>query len=244
MSKPVLSTLQNGLRVVEQLSKGAAQASDIAQRLDLQKQTAYRILVTLRAEGWVVGPDHRDEYRLSGTFWSMASSVLLTDGSRFAFHGLVDQVRENTAETVHLAIYLGHNEVLYIDKRDGTQPLRSYTELGGRSPATAVATGKTLLAYQDPVEIDMICQTGLVAYTPQTIVNVDVFRAELEHIRQQGYAINRGEWRADIGGIAVPLMDLDGRVRAALGVSGPKDRVLRRLDTYAEALFTARDGLR
>ena len=241
MNKLVLSTLQNGLRVVQQLTHGAWQTSDIAERLGLQKQAVYRILVTLRAEGWVVGPDHREEYRLSGVFWSMSSSILLNDASRFIHRGLVDRVRESTAETVHLAIYIGSNEVLYVDKRDGTQPLRSYTELGGRSPATSVATGKALLAHQASAEIDMICEGGLVEYTPRTIVDTNAFRAELEAIQSQGYAINRGEWRADVGGIAVPLRDSDGRVRAALGVSGPVERVLERLGRYTEALLSARD---
>lgn len=244
MHKPVLSTLQKGLKVIQQLTQGACQVWDIAQTLGLQKQTVYRILVTLRGEGWVVGPDHRDEYRLSGVFWSTASTVLLDDASRFIYRGLVDRVRESTAETVHLAIYLGYNEVLYVDKRDGTQPLRSYTELGGRSPASSVATGKTLLAQQESAEIDMICEGGLVQYTPRTIVDVGVFRAELETILDRGYAINRGEWRADVGGVAVPLTGSDGQVHAALGISGPVERVLERLGPYTEALFLARDGER
>lgn len=237
----VLSTLKNGLQVVELLTHGPSQVGYIADRLGLQRQSAYRILVTLRSEGWVAGPDHRDEYRLSGTFWSLTSSILLDDTSRFIYREVVNRVRENTAETVHLAIYIGQNEVLYIDKRDGTQPIRSYTALGGRSPAAAVATGKTLLAYQDPTEVDDICSSGLVSYSPRTIVDSAEFRSELQSILEQGFALNRGEWRADVGGIAVPLSDSNGRVHAALGVSGPVDRVMKFRESYTEALFSARN---
>jgi DNA-binding IclR family transcriptional regulator len=46
-----------------------------------------------------------------------------------------------------------------------------------------------------------------------------------EAIRRQGYAVNRGEWRESVGGCAAPIFDPAGGVIAAIGVSGPIERL-------------------
>ena len=51
---------------------------------------------------------------------------------------------------------------------------------------------------------------------------------ELDRVRQQGYAVNRGEWRASVWGIAAPVFDERQRVVAALGISGPAERIRAR----------------
>jgi DNA-binding IclR family transcriptional regulator len=61
-------------------------------------------------------------------------------------------------------------------------------------------------------------------YTPQTVVGKDAFAKELQRIRQRGYAINRGEWEAEIGAVAAPVFDADGQVVASIGVIMPLNR--------------------
>jgi DNA-binding IclR family transcriptional regulator len=47
---------------------------------------------------------------------------------------------------------------------------------------------------------------------------------ELETIRREGYAVNRGEYRAEVGGIAMPLRLADGTTIAAFGFCVPRFR--------------------
>jgi DNA-binding IclR family transcriptional regulator len=61
-------------------------------------------------------------------------------------------------------------------------------------------------------------------YTERTVVEGVKLRAELTRIRNQGYAVNRGEWRADIGGVAAPVYDRSGVVIGAIGVTIPLSR--------------------
>ena len=44
-------------------------------------------------------------------------------------------------------------------------------------------------------------------------------------MRQQGYAVNRGEWRETVGGLAAPIFDAHRRPLAAIGISGPVERL-------------------
>src|SRR3546814_10258755 len=46
----------------------------------------------------------------------------------------------------------------------------------------------------------------------------------MKEIRRSRIAINRGEFRADVHGVAAPIFDRIGNAVAAIGVSGPAHR--------------------
>ncbi|MFX7820791.1 IclR family transcriptional regulator C-terminal domain-containing protein, partial [Acinetobacter baumannii] len=43
--------------------------------------------------------------------------------------------------------------------------------------------------------------------------------------RVQGFAVNKGEWRDSVCGLAAPIRDASGSVIAAVGISGPAERL-------------------
>jgi DNA-binding IclR family transcriptional regulator len=57
--------------------------------------------------------------------------------------------------------------------------------------------------------------------------------------RRAGYAVNRGEWRASVWGIGAPVFDRHATVIAAVGISGPRERVEPNIDAFAEAVCAA-----
>ena len=62
----------------------------------------------------------------------------------------------------------------------------------------------------------------------------------MARIRAAGFATNRGEWRVSVWGVAAPLHGPDGSVVAAVGVSGPAERVRgARLKTLGTEVVTA-----
>jgi DNA-binding IclR family transcriptional regulator len=75
-------------------------------------------------------------------------------------------------------------------------------------------------------------ERGLERYTSRTCTDRRRFVAELETIRERGYAVNRGEWRSEVGGVAAPLRDHDGSVIAALGACGPVDDFSEKKSAY------------
>lgn len=56
-------------------------------------------------------------------------------------------------------------------------------------------------------------------------LSIKALDAEMKRILDNGYAINLGEYRADVGGLAAPIFDSEGKVVAALGISGPLSRL-------------------
>ncbi|MCY7309045.1 MAG: hypothetical protein LH632_23540 [Rhodoferax sp.] len=63
------------------------------------------------------------------------------------------------------------------------------------------------------------------SHSPRTITKPAEFLREMEKVRAQGYAVNRGEWRQSVGGCAAPIFDPAGGVIASIGLSGPIDRL-------------------
>lgn len=210
---------------------------ELSRAVALPRQTTYRLVRTLVELGWAQREPTTDTYSLTSRVWSLGvRSFQLTD-ARDELSPAVHQLADEYGETVHLGAYES-GYVVYIDKADGSDPIRAYSQLGGRAPAYCVATGKALLAYQPDHERDQV-MSHLSAHSPRTIVDPDKMSAELDQIRQRGYAINSGEWRATVGGIAVALRDPSGQVVAGLGFSGPVERIIDRKQTLLDALTLA-----
>jgi IclR family transcriptional regulator, KDG regulon repressor len=236
-----LNTLANGLRVLEHLVQRPMSMRELAAAVALPRQTTYRIVATLISEGWV---DRDGEtYRASPRMWSLAAESFSLTDLRDVLAGTVRRLADEHGESVHLAVY-DRGSVVYIDKADGSHPVGSYTTLGGRAPAYCVATGKLLLAHADATTVEQLIAQGLEQHSPLTLTQPDALRLELERVRADGYAVNRGEWRLGVGGVAVPVLSPFNEVVAALGFSGPSDRILARLDELVLALreATGADG--
>ena len=124
---------------------------------------------------------------------------------------------------MHLSVLDGL-DVVYVDKLDSPQPLLAYSTVGGRAPAYAVATGKALLVCQTADYLDHY-GAAIKRHTEDTHVSLLALKQELADVNRIGYAINRGEWRQGIGGIAAPIFNGLDKAVAALGISGPLERL-------------------
>ncbi|MFO1335772.1 MAG: IclR family transcriptional regulator, partial [Piscinibacter sp.] len=219
-------TLLKGLAVLEAIADMQGQArviDDVAERTGLTRSNAHRTLQTLIHAGYVERDPIDGSFR--GTLKMFAMGVRQQgqlDVRKIAPPHMATLARES-GETIHLSILDGL-DVIYIDKIDSVQPIRAYSMVGGRAPAHAVATGKALLAAQSPLHLDAM-PARLERFTAATITDREVLLAELAKASRVGYAVNRGEWRDGVGGLAATVFNGFERPVAALGISGPLDRL-------------------
>lgn len=233
-------TLLKGLQVLEALARSTRPrgVSDLAKELELARSNMHRTLRTLVEAGLVAQDCETGLYACTLKLFELGNAIPV----RSDMAGLADPIMlalsEATSETVHLSALEG-GDVIYLHKIDSTHPVRAYTKVGGRAPAYCVATGKALLAWQPDSYIDRY-EGALNPFTQQTLTDLGALRDELHAVRRQGFAVNRGEWRDSVCGVAAPVFGLGGRAVAAIGLSGPESRLTaERLDQFTHRITAA-----
>lgn len=226
-----------GLAVLEVVARGGRPrgVSELARELHITKSNAHRLLQTLLAQGFLRHDAERGTYTASLKLWELGTGVLAQlDVRDFAMPHLQALARRS-GETINLSILDGMH-VLFIERLEGGQPVRT-GYVGVRAPAHALATGKALLAHA-PAEVIAAACARPQAFTKHTITDPEALRAELATIRRLGYATNRAEWREMVNSIAVPVWGPRAQPVAAVGVTGPKERMpVRRLRELLPALL-------
>lgn len=219
-------TLLKGLAVLEAVARHEGRPrtiDELAAHVGLTRSNVHRTLQTLAHAGYVTKDEASGNYRGTLRLFELGANQVARFDVRAHASPAMRALAQETGETVHLSVLEGM-DVIYIDKIDSPQPVRSYTAIGWRAPAYAVATGKAMLAFQPAGYLERHAQ-AIVRHTPATVTALDGLHAEMDKVVRLGYAVNRGEWRESVGGVAAPILDGMGAVVAALGISGPLERL-------------------
>lgn len=217
-------TLRKGLRIIELLTtNGPQNLRSIATLSNLSRPNAHQILRTLVEEGYALQDDDTGQYSSSLKLWEIGACNVERMSILAPCKPVMEQLRDQYDETINLAVLDG-GEVLYLHKEDPGRGIGSFTRIGGRAPAHCVATGKALLAFHPDGEVAWRKLT-LVPHSGATIVDPDAFVQEMEATRARGYSTLSGEWRGDVVACAAPIFGWNNTLRAAIGISGPKDRM-------------------
>lgn len=226
--KNMLTSLTRGLRVIEILSAESRPlgVTDIARRTGSSKSGAHSLLSTLVRAGYA---EHEPggEYRLGFKAWEVGQVFpvsRLLQAATPVMTRLVAELHEGAILGV-----LNGAEVVYLHLMESEQPVRVHARVGDRIPAHCTSTGLALLAERTDAQLDSLLPSRLAAITPRTIVDRSSLRAELRRVRARGYAVNRGGWRLDVGGIAaaIPSPDMPFALSAGLCVAVPLYRMTR-----------------
>lgn len=222
-AKHPVATSRKTIRLLDALrSLGGAGVTELAEELDMNKSTVHNHLSTLEAEELVVreGP----EYELGLRLLELGGYVQ----SQNPLYRIAGQELENLAsksgELATLSVEEnGRSVCLAIERGDQAVDLEVYP--GYRRPMHLTAHGKAILAHLPSERIDEIIERhGLSAATPKSITDPDGLRSQLETVRDQGYAIDEGEYIKGLQCVAVPIQDGEGEVIGAIGISAPATR--------------------
>lgn len=218
-------TVLKALDVIECLAstKRPMSAPEVAKQCQMSRPTVYRLLSTLQSRGYVTNVEH--EYTLGTRFLSL-SRVLLES---FELSDLVQpylrELSDLSGETTYMSILDG-TKVLYINKVESTQPIRTNCTIGTRNPSYSSSMGKALLAFLPDAERDaLLDKLELVKHGPKTITDRDELLADLQRTRERGYAIDDNEMEDNVRCVGAPIFDHMRRPIAAMSVSGPAYRM-------------------
>jgi DNA-binding IclR family transcriptional regulator len=207
------------------LKKGGLGVTEIANQIDINKSSVYRILSTLVQYGYVEQDVETGKYKLGYKFLEISSKLLESIDLRAEARMYLQELENETNEVIHLVVY-DQGEVVYIEKLDGSETLRMHSKVGKRAPMHCTSVGKAILAHlPSSVVLDILERKGLPMHTDKTITNKDDFLLELKTVRQKGYALDLEENENGITCIAVPIFDHMGNAIAAVSISGPTIRM-------------------
>ncbi|WP_219418926.1 IclR family transcriptional regulator [Pseudonocardia nigra] len=188
--------------------------SDLARRTDLPVATCHRLVHELVEWGALIRID--GQYRIGHRIWSLGLLAPVHRGLSEIANPFMQDVLQVTKNVVNLSVLDG-DRALMLDRISGTSVGRAVRRVGDRLSLHASAGGKVLLA-NAPADVVESALHNPERHTRHTIVDPDRIRKEMAEVRRRGYAITVEETALGTSGAAVPVVGLDGRVIAALGV--------------------------
>ncbi|MBP0592161.1 IclR family transcriptional regulator [Paraburkholderia sp. LEh10] len=240
-----LSSVTAAIRLLKVFSEQEPEIgiSNLAKRMGLAKSTVHRLATTLVAEGLLEQNEENGRYRLGIQLFTLGALVRRRfDVSKQAVPFL-HVLREQTGETVHLAV-LDDTNIVYLFNLESDQAIRMRSYIGVRKPAFCTAEGQVLLAFRTPDVVARVLKAGLVSRTPNTNTDTQVFLKALEKVRRENYSIDDEESEVGMRGIAAPVRDVSGSVVAAVGIGGPSQRLSKKtLRACVPHLLNAAEGI-
>jgi IclR family transcriptional regulator, KDG regulon repressor len=198
---------------------------ELADYLELDKSSAFRLLASLTEAGLARQDEGKKGYQLGYGIFTLAAALReqskLTELASPSLRRLAQASRENA----HLAVLSGTRAV-FIDRERATKTIAANTNIGDNEDLYCTAVGKCLICDLDEARLAALF-SGLefVRYTERTVTDLGALEEELVRVRAEGYAVDREEYEANVVCLAAPIYNFEGRIEAAIGISGPRERL-------------------
>ncbi|MFE2936284.1 IclR family transcriptional regulator [Streptomyces sp. NPDC059278] len=238
-----IASVDHALRAATMLQmEGGATVSQIAERLDVARSTAHRILAMLVYRDFAVQDEDR-VYRAGPVLELAAHSQSTVSQLRASavphLHRLVDLLDE----TSNLVVRTG-DTARFIASVECRQALRVGSREGMVFPAHRTTAGLLLLADLSEEELDKVYAPERYRDRPADRPDLARLRTELKRLRRNGFAVNQERSERGLVAVGVPVRDQDGTALAGLSVSLPSVRydphrlqpLVATLDAAAHAL--------
>ena len=195
----------------------------------LSRPTTHRLAAALEAHR-LVGRDEAGRYRLGLRLLGWAGAVRVELGLVEAARPVLAALRDETGESAQLFVREGDAR-LCVAASERPAGLRDTVPIGAVLPIDRGSGGKVLLAF------------GAESASAAAGRFPEVDAAELEAIRRRGWAASVAEREDGVCSVSAPVLDSGDQVHAALGVSGPINRLGRQPGRHlaAPVLAAARE---
>ncbi len=220
------SSVIRAMQIIELLAnEGPKMLSEVVEKLNMPKSTAYVLLKDLIQVGYVTRSNKGGPYTLGLRLFSLLSLTWPHPDLRNTIRPVLEYMTQEVGETAHLGILDRMDfSVVYIDKVESRQAMRLASRIGMRNPLYCTGIGKALLAFASHfIQETYYQRLQLVPFTKTTITSLGVLREEMDASKTAGYAIDLQEHEVGVNCVAVALTAGED-VLAAVSVAGPSIR--------------------
>lgn len=238
-----LTTTTTSIRILETVAdRDGATLRELVQETGLAKSTVHKHLSTLQANDFLVKRGER--YLLGLHHLTLGKrAVEMRDRYRLV-EKKIDELRNRIEADMDFTVEENGRLVLV------SEATRTMSESifvpGTKFYLHNTAAGKAILASFGSERVDEILDThGLPQSTNKTVQSRSTLKAELESVREQGYALNDGECVEGYRSVGSVIVNADGSVLGGISIGGPVYRIdrARLVDDYAELVREATDEL-
>ncbi|WP_462409758.1 IclR family transcriptional regulator [Neobacillus sp. Marseille-QA0830] len=202
------------------LETPALTIEEISEKVDIPKNTVYRILYTLERRGLVKFDQDTLKYQPGLRlieFGYLQQAVL--DVSREA-EDLLNELHEKTKQTVLMALKEDDDQLFYIFKRESSEGLKVSTIVGLRRNIFFGVLGISILAFLPAQKIEHLLE-NIKPHSPHSVTDKNIIRQRIEKIQQEYVYSQADETTLGVRGISTPIFNMNGDPIAAIGVIGP-----------------------
>lgn len=206
----------------------AMSLADICKLTGYPRSTTHRLLASMREVGLLDQDRERERYRLGIKLFAYGNIVLANLDLHREARPYAEALGRITGLSVHLAVFGGERAVV-IHRAEPAPGGLTPLNLLENAPVHCTSIGKAILAYQPESVLERLIEAGLPRYTNSTITDGPALRAELQKVRERGYAVDNGEHQPGLRCVGAPIRDQFGRVFASISATGsalqsPPDR--------------------
>lgn len=224
----IIRSLAKSLEIMDILAQNRAPMSlqELASASGYPKSTIHALLSTMRQYNYIDQRSNGLYYLGTHVFECGCAVSAAWDISAVARPHL--EFLSSATQCTAILSYMEYGSVINIDQCANNGSIRIMQEIGSRLPLHSTSQGKLMLAMLSDKEVSrLLSATGMPAFTPHTITDIDTLFNALQQIRTNHYAVENGEHKIGLRSISAPVYDRDGNARYAIGVVG----FFRRIDS-------------
>lgn len=221
----LVQSVDRALILMEILGRdGPTGVSDLARQLGIHKSTVFRLLATLQRRGLVEQHPVDQRYGLGMALIRLARSVREELDVVALARPASEELSRVTGETVNISVLEG-GTVINLEEVNRSDSLLGVSWLGRHTSLHNTSNGKVFLAFMDHEQARQALAGPLTSTTEHTVVDPDVLTAQLEQVRETGYAWQYEELEPGLAAVAAPIRDAGGGVLATISIAGPAFRM-------------------
>src|ERR1700744_525291 len=190
-----LEAFARGLRVIGAFGREKTQMtlSDVARATDLPKPSVRRALYTLTCLG-LASSDGRS-FSLTPQIMELDSAYLVSNMLSTVVQPACQRLAERTEQSCFAAVLDGHDIMVIAHSMHGRPDVLAPT-IGLRRPAFNTAAGRAILSQMSDEALDTWLNTlEPKGATDFTVTDKRALKAEIQHVRKEGFALTAQEWR-------------------------------------------------
>lgn len=222
-----VQSLTRALGLLETLARShdGLTLTELAQTVGLAPSTAHRLLTTLQQARFVRFDPLSSVWQVGVQAFVVGNAFARTRDVVMMARPPMRRLMEESGETVNLYM-ADEGEAVCMGQVECRQLMRAIARPGGRVKMHVSAAGKAILAWLPEREVGRVLERhGLPKATERTLVTPKALKADLELVRQRGFAVDDEEHAVGLRCVAAPILDEHGLPLAGLSVSGPTARI-------------------